>query len=80
MAVHNGIMAFLLIAGIGAAYFAPAIVANRRKRPNAGAIFAVNLLLGWTVLGWVLSLVWALTTPTVTVQLVPAPATMPPPG
>jgi hypothetical protein len=27
---------------------------------NAGAIFALNLLLGWTLVGWVVALVWAL--------------------
>ena len=31
------------------------------KKRNAGAIFALNLLLGWTLVGWVVSLVWALT-------------------
>ncbi len=38
-------------------YFLPAIV-GRRKR-NAGAIFILNLLLGWTFIGWVAALVWA---------------------
>ena len=40
-------------------YFLPTIV-GRRKR-NAGAIFVLNLLLGWTLIGWVVALVWALT-------------------
>jgi Superinfection immunity protein len=40
-------------------YFLPAIVG--RKKQNAGAIFALNFFLGWTVIGWVVSLVWALT-------------------
>jgi ABC-type Na+ efflux pump permease subunit len=39
-------------------YFLPSI-AGRRKR-NAGAIFILNLLLGWTFIGWVVALVWAL--------------------
>lgn len=38
-------------------YFLPAIV-GRRKR-NAGAIFLLNLLLGWTMIGWIVALVWA---------------------
>jgi Superinfection immunity protein len=41
-----------------AIYFLPALV-GRHKR-NALAIFALNLLLGWTLLGWVGALVWAL--------------------
>jgi uncharacterized membrane protein YqaE (UPF0057 family) len=40
-------------------YFLPSLVA--RKKQNANAIFILNLLLGWTLLGWVVALVWALT-------------------
>ena len=42
-------------------YFLPTIVGASRGKRNAGAIFAMNLFLGWTVLGWVMALVWALT-------------------
>jgi len=40
-------------------YFLPSFV-GRQKR-NAIAIFILNLFLGWTLLGWVLALVWACT-------------------
>jgi hypothetical protein len=40
-------------------YFLPAIVAGRRRHPNGAAIFLLNLFLGWTILGWVMALVWA---------------------
>ena len=39
-------------------YFLPTIIAFGSYR--AGAIFALNLFLGWTLLGWVGALVWAL--------------------
>ena len=42
-------------------YFLPSFVAVGKKKTNTGAIFALNLLLGWTLIGWVVSLVWALT-------------------
>ena len=42
-----------------ALYFVPTMIGLRKR--NAGAIFALNLLLGWTLVGWVVSLVWALT-------------------
>lgn len=42
------------------AYFLPAIIAYRRHKANRAAILAVNLFLGWTFLGWVFSLIWAL--------------------
>ncbi|MFG1276551.1 superinfection immunity protein [Xanthobacter autotrophicus] len=44
-----------------AVYFLPAIVASRRGHRNKSAIFALNLLLGWTLLGWVAAFVWSLT-------------------
>ena len=43
-----------------AIYFAPTLVARNRNHRNIGALFVLNLLLGWTVLGWVGALVWAL--------------------
>lgn len=42
-----------------ALYFAPAINANLRKHPSATAVSVLNLLLGWTVLGWIGALVWS---------------------
>jgi hypothetical protein len=40
-------------------YFIPSIV-GRHKR-NAGAIFVMNLFLGWLFIGWVIALIWACT-------------------
>ena len=46
-------------------YFLPAIIAASRQHLNAGAILVLNLLLGWTVLGWIAALIWSLTNPAV---------------
>ena len=46
----------LLIHIAAVAYFIPAVIAVLRKHPRQSTIVAVNLLLGWTVIGWV----WAL--------------------
>jgi hypothetical protein len=43
------------------AYFIPCIIALMRSHRNAMAIFVLNLLLGWSVLGWIIALVWAMT-------------------
>ena len=51
----------LMIALIFAVYFLPSIIAITREHKNKLAIFLLNLLLGWTVLGWVSSLVWSVT-------------------
>jgi ABC-type transport system involved in cytochrome c biogenesis permease component len=42
-------------------YFAPACVAALRKHHQQNAIFVLNFLLGWTVLGWIGAMVWAAT-------------------
>jgi Superinfection immunity protein len=44
-----------------AVYFLPFLVALARHNVSTGGILVVNLLFGWTGIGWVLALVWALT-------------------
>lgn len=44
-------------------YFFPMYEAYIQKQPNFFSIFALNLLLGWTLVGWVVALVWALKVP-----------------
>lgn len=46
-----------------ALYFLPMIEAALRKHGNLPALGALNLLLGWTLIGWVGALVWALAKP-----------------
>lgn len=41
-------------------YFTPTLIAFLRKKSNLTSIFVLNLLLGWSFIGWVVSLVWAL--------------------
>jgi uncharacterized membrane protein YhaH (DUF805 family) len=52
---------YVVIIILMAAYFFPTIVAGLRRHHNEGAIFVLNLLLGWTFVGWVASLVWGCT-------------------
>ncbi|MCG9769383.1 superinfection immunity protein [Pseudoalteromonas piscicida] len=40
--------------------FVPTFIAVRKDHKNKLAIFLVNLFLGWTLLGWVVALVWAI--------------------
>lgn len=40
-------------------YFLPTVVANSRSHPNLFSIFVLNLLLGWSFIGWVAAMVWA---------------------
>ena len=40
-------------------YFLPTIISGLREKKQRGAITALNLLLGWTVLGWIGALIWS---------------------
>ncbi len=53
-----GIGAFLAVLFLP--YWAPTIIAFVRKHPSKGGILALNFFLGWSFIGWVLALVWAL--------------------
>jgi len=53
------ILELLLVVLIFILYFLPALIAFLRKHKNKLAIFLLNFLLGWTVLGWVVSLIWS---------------------
>ena len=40
-------------------YFLPTIVALMRERHDKLSIFLLNFFLGWSVIGWIICLVWA---------------------
>jgi hypothetical protein len=54
-------LAVLLLIFVAATYFLPAVAAAMRRHHNSVAIFALNLLLGWTLVGCVGAPVWACT-------------------
>jgi Superinfection immunity protein len=50
----------LLTAGSAVLYLLPAIIGIARRVPDIGALAVINILLGWTLLGWVTALALAL--------------------
>jgi len=59
--MHLFAFLFFPIFGFGFVfYFLPSIIAVARSKRDLGAIFVLNLFLGWTAIGWVIALVWAL--------------------
>ncbi|MGJ3232847.1 MAG: superinfection immunity protein [Oceanicaulis sp.] len=52
-------MEILLISAL--TYFLPTVIALARSHHNGFAIFLTNLLLGWTLIGWVIALIWSVT-------------------
>jgi flagellar biogenesis protein FliO len=61
MAEKSGKLMTILIIILGVLYFIPTLVAVLRGHHNSVAIIALNILLGWTFLGWIASFVWSLT-------------------
>jgi hypothetical protein len=60
------IMLLVMLFALGVGIFLwilPGIIANIRKHPNRGAIWALTLLAGWSCIGWVAAFVWAFTNP-----------------
>jgi hypothetical protein len=54
---------FLHFLGFGfVMYFLPSIIALARSKRDTAAIVLLNFFLGWTIIGWVVALVWAVKT------------------
>ena len=52
---------FFVMVSFFVAYFLPFLIAHVREHHNKWAIFVLNLLLGWSFIGWAVALVWAFT-------------------
>ena len=50
----------LMAAALALVYCLPMILAVRYRHPRRKAIAALNILLGWTLLGWLILMVWVL--------------------
>ena len=69
------ILVLILIAVIAFfIHFLPTFVAGSRHVANFWWIFLINLFFGWTLIGWVVALVWAATdTPRYVYRYAPPP-------
>lgn len=45
-------------------YFLPWVIAVERRATTANGIILLDVLAGWTFIGWVVALVWAVSAPT----------------
>jgi hypothetical protein len=83
-ALGFALLATLIAAGICFAYLIPSFIAALRGAPRFLGIYLLNVLAGWSVIGWVASLIWSFVdappTPQVVYQVIQgAPATSVPP-
>lgn len=60
-ALGSAVMYFSMYTMLALLYLAPAFLALHRNHPNMAAIAVLNVLSGWTLVGWIGALVWAFT-------------------
>lgn len=46
---------------ISLAYFIPAVIGFARGHQSRWAILVLNIVFGWTFIGWIIALIWSLT-------------------
>jgi hypothetical protein len=51
----NLVVGLLLLA----CYFIPTIIGIVRKHPQIAPIIIINVLLGWTIICWIVALIWS---------------------
>src|SRR5690349_12709408 len=80
----GAVFVFALIALAFVGYWLPLIVATARRVPHIGSVAVLNLLLGWTLVGWVVAMAMACrdNREVIVSTLYPAqlPVAQPPPG
>ena len=59
----DGLIGLFALAFFGVVYFTPGLLAAIRRHHNTLPIFALNLLFGWTIIGWFAAVIWSLTSP-----------------
>ena len=57
------LMVLAIVAASVALYLLPVLIGRVRRAPDIGAIAVIDILLGWTVIGWVIALAMAMRTP-----------------
>jgi hypothetical protein len=65
------VFGFVVLAFALFVYLLPTYVAWAKTHANLAAIAMLNVLLGWTFIGWVVALVWAMSKPAVITVVVP---------
>ena len=58
--IASGLVTLVLTAIAAGLYLLPVLVGCSRRVPDIGSVAVINILLGWTLVGWVVALALAL--------------------
>ena len=60
--IYLAMIAFYFLVGVAGLflYFVPSVIANKNKHRHTIIIFVINLFFGWSIIGWIAMLIWAL--------------------
>ncbi len=56
----QGVMFVLVLTIALGIYCGPSLIAWHSRAKHGRAIIVLNLMFGWTVIGWIVALIWAL--------------------
>jgi hypothetical protein len=62
-------MEYLILPIIVSLYLLPTIIAAIRRHKNQAPIAIINIIFGWTFLGWIIALIWSATDNTEKVEV-----------
>ena len=57
--MDDAILGVMITAGSGL-YFLPTIIAAASRLRRLATIFSLNLIVGWTVVGWIATVIWVM--------------------
>lgn len=78
----EGIIVAVMLIPLLALYFLPTIVARHQRHHATASIFLLNLVLGWTLIMWIVCFIWASSArpPQPVTAVAPSPSTPTAPG
>ncbi len=50
----------IIIVSVLLIYFLPSIIAVKKDHKNMASILLINMFLGWSLIGWLVAIVWAI--------------------
>jgi hypothetical protein len=57
--IEDALFNSIVVGGGAAGYLLPSFIAGVRNAPHYPIILGINILGGWTVIGWIAALIWA---------------------